>query len=124
MKTMRKGDSNKSGEFLILEFADKALLHVIATQIDLIQKYIGAGGNRPILSKLGGTRWDKTKQRVTDAVSDLAESLLQMQAQRREHEGIAYPADTQWQREFENSFMYEDTEDQVTVCGEIKGDLA
>jgi len=124
MKTMKKGDSNKSVEFMTLEFADKAALHVPATQIDLVQKYIGAAGVRPALSKLGGTRWTKTKDRVEDAVSELADSLLRVQAARRQHEGIAYPADTNWQREFDESFMYEDTEDQVIVSRDVKDDMS
>ncbi len=123
MQTMRKGDSKKSVEFMTLEFADDATLHVPTSQIDLVQKYVGAAGMKPALSKLGGTRWTKTKERVAEAVSELADSLLRVQAARRHHEGIAYPADTRWQHEFEESFPYEDTEDQVTVSGEIKGDL-
>ncbi|NOT00785.1 MAG: transcription-repair coupling factor [Phycisphaerales bacterium] len=123
MKTMQKGDSNKRVEFMTLEFADRAQLHVPTTQIDLVHRYIGAAGVRPALSKLGGTRWKTTTDRVSDAVSDLAESLLRVQAARTNHEGIAYPPDTNWQREFEESFAYEDTEDQTTVVREIKGDL-
>ncbi len=123
MKTMRKDTSGKVEEFLTLEFADDASIYVTTSQIDLIQKYIGAGGIKPALSKLGGTRWKKTKEKVHDAVSELAESLLHIQVSREQERGIAYPADTQWQREFEESFMYEDTEDQTTVSGELKGDL-
>ncbi len=123
MRTIKKGESNKSGEFMTLEFADRAALHVPTTQVDLVQKYIGAGGIKPTLTKLGGSRWAKTKDKVADAVSELAESLLRVQAARAEHEGVAYPADTAWQREFEESFPYEDTEDQTTVSAEVKSDL-
>ncbi|MEE9293528.1 MAG: DEAD/DEAH box helicase, partial [Phycisphaerae bacterium] len=123
MKTMRKTGSNKVEEFLSLQFADKAVIHVTTYQIDLIQKYIGAGGIKPSLSKLGGTRWRKTKDRVEDAVSELAESLLRIQIERDQSEGVGYPPDTQWQHEFEESFMYEDTEDQALVSAQIKDDL-
>ncbi len=123
MQTMRKGSSKKSVEFMTLEFADRATVHVPTSQIGLIQKYIGAAGVKPALSKLGGVRWKNTKDKVNDAVSELAESLLRVQAERRDHEGIRYPADTTWQKEFESSFMYEDTEDQVIVAREIKDDL-
>ncbi len=123
MKTMQKHGSEKVEEFLTLEFADDAAIHVTTSQIDLIQKYIGAGGIKPTLSKLGGTRWKKTKERVEDAVSELAESLLRIQVEREQNEGTAYPADTNWQREFEESFPYEDTEDQIVVSADIKGDL-
>ena len=123
MKTMPKGDSGKTEEFLTLEFADQAVLHVPSSQIDLVQKYIGAAGLRPRLSKLGGTRWGKTKQKVQDAVVELAEALLRIQAAREANPGVAYPHDTQWQREFEEAFQYEETEDQVVVADEIKADL-
>ncbi len=123
MKTMRKPGSDKVEEFLTLEFADDATLHVTMSHIDLIQKYVGAAGIKPTLSKLGGTRWKNTRDKVTDAVDELAESLLRIQVEREQSDGIAYPADTQWQREFEESFAYVDTEDQTITGGEIKGDL-
>ncbi len=123
MRTMRKGKSDKSQEYLTLEFSEKAKLHVPVTQIDLVQKYIGAGGIAPNLSKLGGTRWSKTKAKVEESVNDLAAELLRVQAMRASQEGIAYPADTNWQREFEGSFIYQETEDQLTSLAEIKRDM-
>lgn len=121
---MQKGDSAHREEFLNLEFADGAMVHVPSSQIDMVRKYIGAGGKKPELSTIGGKRWARTKQRVADSVEELAESLLRVQAIRAEASGIAYPADTEWQREFEASFVYEETEDQLLVADEIKGDLA
>ena len=123
MRTLSKGTDGEPEEFLTLEFADHARLHVPTSQIDLVQKYIGAAQFRPKLSKLGGTRWPKTKERVQEAVNDLAASLLEVQAARELHAGIAYPGDTSWQREFEGSFLYEETEDQITVNDDVKGDL-
>ncbi len=123
METMRKGDSAKLEEFLVLEFAEGAKLFVPTSQVDLVQKYIGAGGNKPTLSTLGGKRWKKTKERVAAAVEDMADSLLRLQAMRTAAEGTAYPADTPWQREFENAFPYEETEDQTVVAREMKDDL-
>ncbi|MCP4589250.1 MAG: transcription-repair coupling factor [bacterium] len=124
LQTMRKGDSQKREEYLTLEFADHAVTHVPVSQADLVQKYIGAAGHRPRLSKLGGTRWRKATEKVEDAVSDLAESMLKIQAERETNPGTAYPADTDWQKEFEASFLYEETEDQVTASAEISTDLA
>ncbi|MGB9625720.1 MAG: transcription-repair coupling factor, partial [Phycisphaerae bacterium] len=124
MKTQRKGDSEKTEEYLTLEFAGKAALHVPVSQIDLVQKYIGAGAVRPPLSKLGGTRWKNTKARVEEAVGDLAAEMLKVQALREAQPGIAYPADTDWQREFEQSFIYTETEDQVAVLRDIKADMS
>ncbi len=123
LKKMRKGESDQIEEFLCLEFADKAIIYVPCSQIDLVQKYIGAGGRRPELSKIGGKRWSRTKRQVADAVSELAESLLRIQAMREQATGTAYPPDTEWQREFEAAFPYEETEDQLLVAKEIRDDL-
>jgi len=123
LKKMSKAGSERQEEFLTLEFAQGARVHVPCSQVDLVQKYIGSGGHRPKLSTLGGKRWAKTKEQVTDAVSELAESLLRVQALRSAAEGTAYPEDTEWQREFEASFLYEETEDQLAVAREIRGDL-
>ncbi len=120
---MRKGEAGQQEEFLTLEFADRAVVHVPTSQIELVQKYIGAGGRRPQLSTIGGKRWSKTKEKVAESVSELAESLLRLQARRTHAEGTAYPGDTQWQREFEAAFLYEETEDQLVVADEIRGDL-
>jgi len=120
MRTMQKGQSGKAEEYLTLEFADKAKLYVPVTQIDLVQKYIGAAGIKPQLSKLGGTRWAKTKEKVEESVSELATELLRIQARRASQTGIGYPDDTLWQREFEGSFIYTETEDQLIALAEIK----
>ncbi len=123
LSKIRKGTSSQQEEFLSLEFAEGAMVHVPCSQIDLVQKYIGAAGRKPELSKLGGKRWSKTKQKVVDSVADLAESLLRVQALRGESRGTAYPRDTDWQREFDASFLYEETEDQLLVAEEIRDDL-
>jgi transcription-repair coupling factor (superfamily II helicase) len=123
MKTMRKGDSGKSEEYLTLQFAEQAVVHVPVSQIDLVQKYVGSGPARPPLSKLGGTRWQKTTEKVAEAVDDLAGELLRIQALRESQQGTAYPADTAWQREFEGSFIYTETEDQLIAAREIKNDM-
>ena len=120
---MRKGDSGQQEEFLSLQFAEGAVVHVPCSQIDLVQKYIGAAGRRPELSKLGGKRWSKTTKKVADSVVDLAESLLRVQVTRSQSHGTAYPQDTEWQREFEASFLYEETEDQLLIADDIKDDL-
>ena len=123
LQTLRKGDSTKKEEFLTLQFADQAMMHVPTSQIDLVQKYVGAAGHRPKLSKLGGTRWRKATEKVESAVTDLAESMLRLQAARETQSGVAYPADTEWQKEFETSFPYEETEDQITAAEVIRADL-
>ncbi|QQE11003.1 transcription-repair coupling factor [Planctomycetota bacterium] len=122
LKSMRR--SGLTQEYLTLEFADKALLHVPATQIDLIQKYIGGFHGRPPLSKLGGKSWSRQKKNVADAVRDLAKQLLQVQAARETMPGIRYPKSSAWMSEFEAEFPYEETEDQLASMHAIKHDMS
>ncbi len=124
----RKGDATHpdnpgSQEYLTLEFDHKALLHVPATQIDLIQKYIGGFQGKPPLSMLGGKRWARQKGQVAEAVKDMAAELLRVQVARETQPGISYPADTLWQREFEAEFPYDETEDQLSAIASIKRDM-
>jgi transcription-repair coupling factor (superfamily II helicase) len=121
IKTMRRGGSSQ--EYLTLAFAHSAVLHVPATQIDLVQKYVGGFEGRPPLSALGGKKWGKQKQQVADAVKDLAAELLRVQAARQIQPGTRYPGDTAWQREFEAEFPYDETEDQLAAIAAIKQDM-
>ena len=122
LKTMRR--QGKSSEFLTLEFAGKAQLHVPATQIELIQKYVGGFAGRPPLSTLGGKKWKNQKQQVREAVKDLAAELLRVSAARTTQPGITFPADTAWQKEFEAEFPYDETEDQLAAIAAIKSDMS
>ncbi|MEM1109662.1 MAG: transcription-repair coupling factor [Planctomycetota bacterium] len=117
------GSGKAGGEFLTLQFADAALLHVPVAQIDLIQKYVGGFQGRPPLSVLGGKRWKKQKDSVANAVKDLAAELLRVQAARETQPGIRYPTDTAWQKEFEAEFPYDETEDQLAAIAAIKADM-
>ena len=114
----------RAAEFLTLKFAGNATLHVPVTQIHLVQKYVGGAHGRPPLSVLGGTRWGKQKEEVAAAVEEMAGDLLEVQAAREAAPGIAYPADTAWQNEFEAAFPYPATEDQARSAIEIKEDMA
>jgi len=134
LRTMRKQTTHKSSrkkkepappeEYLTLEFANKTKLHVPATQIDLIQKYVGGFEGRPPLSTLGGNRWKKQKEQVAEAVKDLAAELLRVQAARESTPGIRFPADTRWQDAFEAEFPYDETEDQLAAIARIKQDMS
>jgi len=126
LKSMRKKtrDGEQSEEFLTLEFAERAKLHVPAAQIDKVQKYIGGFKGRPPLSTLGGKRWKRQKEQVEEAVRDLAAEMLRIHAAREHMPGVRYPGDTAWQREFEAEFPYEETEDQIAALGEIKRDMS
>ncbi|HLL89127.1 MAG TPA: transcription-repair coupling factor, partial [Tepidisphaeraceae bacterium] len=113
----------KIEEYLTLRFAEEAVLHVPATRINLIQKYIGGFSGHPTLSRLGSGVWDKQKQKVAEAVMDMAAEMIEIQAARNAEAGQAYPPDTDWQKEFEAEFPYEPTEDQVTAAEDIKADM-
>ncbi len=110
-------------EFLTLEFDAGARLHVPASKIDLVQKYVGSGATRPQLSALGGKRWKAQKERVQEAVRDLAGEMLRIQAAREGTAGIRHPGDTPWMQEFEADFQWTETEDQLTAIAAVKRDL-
>ena len=113
----------KSEEYLTLRFAENAQLHVPLARINLIQKYIGGFHGAPNLSRLGSGAWERQKDKVAEAVMDMASELIEVQAARSREVGNPYPADTEWQREFEAEFPYEPTDDQVTGNEEIKADM-
>ena len=98
-------------------------LYVPITEAHLVSKYVGTGKIKPQLNTLGGTRWTKAKEQAAVAVRDLAGELLSIQAAREAQVGHAFGADTHWQTEFENSFLYEETIDQLKAIREMKVDL-
>jgi transcription-repair coupling factor (superfamily II helicase) len=108
---------------VVVEYADSGRLYVPADEIDRLQKYVGKEEHSPRLNKLGGVAWQKTKARVRRAVEELARELLELYAARKACPGMAFPEDTDWQRELEASFIYEETEDQLTATEEIKRDM-
>jgi transcription-repair coupling factor (superfamily II helicase) len=110
-------------EHLILEFREGVRVYVPASKIDLVQKYVGGTKTEPELSRFGGTSWQRRKERVEAAVLDLASDMVELQALREAQPGIVYPADSEWQAEFEGAFPYEETPDQLTTLAEIKRDL-
>jgi transcription-repair coupling factor (superfamily II helicase) len=110
-------------DYMKIEYADHGFLYVAASQMDMIQKYAGADARRPKLNRLGSTEWHKTRSRVQKAVEEIAEELVELYAVRQEKNGYCYPADTIWQREFEEQFPYEETEDQLTAIAETKADM-
>ncbi|HMO25916.1 MAG TPA: transcription-repair coupling factor, partial [Tepidisphaeraceae bacterium] len=113
----------KNEEYLTLRFADNASLHVPASRINLIQKYVGGFSGSPTLSRLGSGQWEKQKEKVSEAVMDLAAELLEVQAARAAQPGYGYPPDSEWQKEFEEEFPYDETPDQLTGAEEIKLDM-
>ena len=113
-----------SVEFMILEFAEQAKLYVPLTRLDLIQKYRSTdSGPAPVLNRLGSQQWTKTKARVRKAMQDMAGELLKLYAERHTAPGTAFSPDNEFQREFEDSFDYRETDDQLTAIAAIKQDM-
>ncbi len=110
-------------EFMVLEYAEGARLYVPLTRLDLVQKYRSSEGVRPVLNRLGTQQWLKTKARVKKAMKDMAEELLKLYAARKTAEGHPFAADTEWQREFEDTFEFSETEDQMNAILDVKRDM-
>ncbi len=113
-----------SVEFMILEFAEQAKLYVPLTRLDLIQKYRSTDtGPAPVLNKLGSQQWAKTKARVRKAMQDMTAELLKLYAQRHTAQGTAFAPDNEFQKEFEDAFDYNETDDQLSAIRAIKYDM-
>lgn len=110
-------------EHLILEFRDGVRIYVPVTLIHLVQKYVGASKLAPRLSKVGGTAWGRSKKKVAEAVTDMASDMLRLQAQRSLQSGLSCPADSKWQQEFDASFPFVETDDQLRAIVDSKNDL-
>jgi transcription-repair coupling factor (superfamily II helicase) len=121
LKEINQGDG--TAEFMLLEYADAARLYVPLTRLDLVQKYRSAEGAKPVLNHLGTQAWGKTKARVRRAMKDMTDELVKLYAQRQAARGHVFPADTEWMKEFEDSFEYNETEDQAQAIADVKRDM-
>jgi transcription-repair coupling factor (superfamily II helicase) len=110
-------------EVVVLEFANESRLYVPFEQAFLISRYVGIGRRFPPLSALGDSRWGRAKRAAETAVFDYASKLLTIQAERNALKGFACPTDTKWQNEFESSFLYKETKDQMRAIQETKADM-
>ncbi|MBR1658877.1 MAG: transcription-repair coupling factor [Oscillospiraceae bacterium] len=112
-------------DYVKICYAGTDALYVPATNLDLVSKYIGAGGeDRPVrLSKMGGTDWTKTKTRAKAAAKEMAGELIQLYAERKRRPGHAFAPDQPWQTEFEDAFGWPETDDQLRAIAEIKKDM-
>lgn len=110
-------------DYITIEYAAGGKLYVLASEVDEIQKYSDKEGRRPKINKLGGGEWDKTRKRVKGHVAEVAKELVTLYAKRRDGKGHVYPADTVWQKEFEEMFPYEETEDQKNAINDTKKDM-
>ncbi len=121
LKTLEIQNTKK--DYLLLKYAENDKLYVPPEKIDLVQKYIGGENTKPRLYRLGGSNWQKTKEKVKASVKDLAIDLIDLYAKRQAITGYAYSEDTVWQEEFEDRFPYEETEDQKKAIQEVKKDM-
>ena len=121
LKEINQGDGN--AEFMLLEYAEGARLYVPLTRLDLIQKYRSSEGAKPALSHLGTQAWAKTKARVRKAMKDMTEELLKLYAQRKMAEGHSFPAGNEFVSEFEDSFEFNETEDQAQAIADVMRDM-
>lgn len=122
MRLIERGDGSRE-EVLVVEFAEKAKLYVPLEQSFLLSHYVGVGKRNPLLSRLGGDAWAKAKKSAEKAVFDYAARLLETHAQRETQLGYAFPPDNKWMREFESSFLYKETPDQLTAIQAAKEDM-
>src|SRR5688572_21803728 len=113
----------RSGEFMLLYYADDAKLYVPVERLDLVQRYSSAEGHQPQLDRLGGLGWQKTKAKAKRAMRDMADELLRLYAERKLVGGFAFAADTPWQQEFEDGFPFVLTPDQETAIEDVKKDM-
>jgi transcription-repair coupling factor (superfamily II helicase) len=112
-----------SGEFMLLKYAADAKLYVPLARLDLIQKYNALGDAAPTLDRLGTGTWEARKSRVRKSVSDMAEQLLALYAERKMTPAHAFPPDSNWQREFEDAFEFQETPDQLKAIEDVKRDM-
>ena len=110
-------------DYLKVKYAGEDSLYIPVDQLGMLQKYVGGDGVTPRLNKLSGNEWKQTKAKARQAVSDMADELIRISAARMNEKGYAFSDDTVWQREFEDSFPYTETEDQLRCAEEIKEDM-
>ncbi len=110
-------------DYIKIEYGGGGVLYILATGLDVIQKYSGSEGRKPKLNKLNSIEWKNTKAKVRGAVQEIAKDLVELYAQRQEKTGFQFGSDTVWQKEFEEEFPYEETEDQLLAIEATKRDM-
>lgn len=111
-------------DYIKIKYRGSDVLYVPVTQLDMVSRYIGSRGeNGPVLHRLGGTEWQKTKVRVKAAVKDMAKELIRLYGERMKVQGFAFSEDCEMQRDFEGRFPFDETDDQLKAISEIKADM-
>jgi transcription-repair coupling factor (superfamily II helicase) len=121
LRLLEKDD--RAEEHLELEYHGGTKIYVPSAKIELVQKYVGGKGAKVSLAHIGGKAWVRQKEAAQRAVTDLAAEMIELQAARDARPGIAFPPDTEWQREFDAAFPYQETPDQLTSIDDIKRDM-
>ncbi len=112
-----------SKDYLKLGYEDDGILYVSVNQLDMVQKYVSGGSSAPKINKLGGKQWSKAKAKAKKAIEILAKDLVELYAKRQQATGFVYSKDNIWQTEFEDSFPYEETDDQLNAIHDVKEDM-
>ena len=115
--------NNVEKDYISIEYKGGDNLFILASALDQIAKYASANAKKPRLNKLGGNEWKKTTKRVKGQVRETAKELVELYAVRQAKEGYVYDKDTVWQREFEEMFPYEETQDQLNAIEDVKRDM-
>lgn len=110
-------------DYIKIKYKDDDILYVPTNQMDSVRKYIGGDGNTPKISKLGSKDWEKTKNRVKNNLREVARELIELYAKRENAKGFAFSKDTPWQKQFEDTFPYQETDDQLKCIEEVKKDM-
>ncbi|MCX4350098.1 MAG: transcription-repair coupling factor [Lachnospiraceae bacterium] len=110
-------------DYIKIEYQNGGNLYILATGLDVIQKYASADARRPKLNKLGSQEWNRTKSKVKEATGEVAKDLVELYALRQQKNGFQYGKDTVWQKEFEEMFPFEETEDQIAAIADTKKDM-
>jgi transcription-repair coupling factor (superfamily II helicase) len=110
-------------ECMVLAYANNDKIYVPTFQLSLVAKYVSEEGIKPVIHKIGGKKWELTKSQAKKQIELIAQDLIDLYAKRKVKKGIAFSNDTEWQKEMENSFIYEETQDQLASTQEIKADM-
>lgn len=121
VNTIKTEDITK--DYIKIKYTGEDVLYIPTNSLDNIRKYIGGGEKAPKISKLGGKDWENTKSKVKSNLREVARNLIELYAQRQKVQGFAFEKDTPWQKEFEDSFPYVETEDQLRCILEVKQDM-
>lgn len=121
VNTIKTEDVTK--DYIKIKYTGEDVLYIPTNSLDNIRKYIGGGEKAPKINKLGGKDWENTKNKVKSNLREVARNLIELYATRQKVQGFAFEKDTPWQKEFEDTFPYIETEDQLRCIEEVKADM-